>query len=130
MDDWINTPNIITENTIGFVYQITERDTGMIYIGIKKFWKIIKLKPLKGKKNKRHKTQETDWRIYNSSNKELEAKIKKNPNNYKKEIIRLCKSITEMKAYEAYYQLDYYVSGNWNKLYNEMINLRVRIRKN
>lgn len=124
---WNNIPEKI-ENYVGFVYIITELNTGMQYIGIKKFWKTTKYKPVK-RKTKRHTIKESDWKDYNSSSKELQAKILVDPNNYKKDIVRCCKSITEMKVHEAWLQMDYYVSGNWNKLYNEMINLRVRIRK-
>lgn len=114
---------------IGFVYVIAEKTTDLSYIGIKKYWKTIKYKPLKGKKNKRHKLVESDWKTYNSSNKILSEKIEKNPSNYEKYIIKSCVSVTEMKAIEAYMQLEYYISGNWDQLYNECINLRIRIRK-
>jgi len=125
---WINSPKITPEEKVGFVYQITELSTNKKYIGIKKFWKTTKYKPVK-RKTKKHTIKESDWREYNSSSKELQAKILLNPNDYKKEILKLCDTITEMKIHEAYIQLDYYISGNWNQLYNEMINLRVRIRK-
>ena len=117
------------KDAVGFVYKIYEQDTGKAYVGIKKFWKTVKWKPLKGKKRKQKKVIESDWKTYNSSNKELQEKIKENPDNYTKHIIRICDSVTEMKAYEAYYQLEYYVAGEWHRLYNEMINLRMRIRK-
>ena len=113
----------------GFVYEILEKDTGKKYIGIKRFWKTVKKPPLKGKKNKRHVRVESDWRTYNSSNMELAGKIEENPENYERIILRLCESVSELKAYEAWYQLEYYVSGRWNELYNEVINLRLRIRK-
>ena len=127
--EWLNAPTITPANKVGFVYNIAELNTGMIYIGIKKFWKVNKLKPLKGKKNKRHMVAETDWRDYNSSNKLLQDKIEKNPDNYKKIIVKLCDTVTDMKAQEAFMQLEYYISGNWDRLFNQMINLRLRIRK-
>jgi len=129
MSEWKNIPKDITPY-VGFVYTILEKDTQIGYIGIKKFWKTIKRKPLKGKKNKRHETVESDWKTYNSSSSILQEKIKNNPDNYEKEIIRCCKSITEMKCYEAHAQLSFYVRGSWDLLYNEVVNLRVRIRKN
>jgi len=124
---WRNIPEI-PEEFVGFVYEIIEKNTNKKYIGIKKFWKIIKYPPLKGKKNKRHKKVETDWKEYNSSNKILQKKIKNNPKNYDKRIIHACNSITEMKCLEAHIQLTYYIKGEWNKLYNQMINLRINIR--
>jgi len=128
-------------DSVGFVYKIIELDTGKYYVGIKKFYENRTLKPLKGrskvekerraklKGNKRHKKVESDWKTYNSSNKELQEKIKNNPDNYRKIILRLCDSVSSMKAYEAYYQLYEYLYGNWENLYNEMINLRLRLRK-
>lgn len=125
---WINAPRQ-TPNIHGFVYQITEKDTGKKYIGIKRFWRKKTLPPLKGKKNKRHLLVESNWREYNSSSRILQEKLEENPDNYRKEIIILCDSQEELKCREAWLQLDYYVSGNWNQLFNETINLRVRIRK-
>lgn len=136
---WINEENLKPEH-IGFVYLITEIDTGMKYYGLKQQWKVKKRPALKGKTkkeqnkrkklkgNKRHITMESDWRTYNSSCKELKAKIDKNPNNYIKVILKCCYTKTEMKAWEAYYQLEQYLFGNWSKVYNQMINLRLRIK--
>ena len=145
---WKNAPKTAPKDKVGFVYEITELDTGLKYIGIKKFWKIEKKKPTKylmkagkyvkdkkGKrilntrKNKICTKKESNWRDYNSSNPILSEKIPKNPSNYKKTILRICSSITELKLHEAYIQLDYYISGNWDMLYNEVINLRLRARK-
>jgi len=126
---WINPPDDISK-WHGFVYEIIELDTGKIYIGCKKFWNKKTLKALKGKINKRHKLIESDWRTYNSSNKILQENIKNNPDNYSKVIVHLCNNQIEMKCWEAHIQLDYYLNGHWNCLYNEIINLRVRIQKN
>jgi len=117
------------QDTIGFVYIITHLTTNKKYIGIKKFWKTIRRKPLKGTKRVRISIVESNWRTYNTSNKELSESIKKNPENYKKILWRVCYSVTEMKVYEAYIQLQYYTEGRWDELINEMINLRIRIRK-
>jgi len=128
MDDWLYVPKNL-DNYVGFVYQINELDTDKKYIGIKKFWKICKYKPLKGNKKKRLIKKESDWRTYISSSLIIQEKIKKNPNNYERIILRPCKSVSEMKAFEAYIQLEYYVEGRWDELYNEVINVRMRIRK-
>jgi len=124
---WINYNQTPSKDEIGFVYKITNISDNRCYIGIKKFWSIRKLRPLKGKKRTRKVVYETDWRTYNSSGV-IREDVEKNPNNYKKEILRICSTVSEMKAYEAYYQLQYYINGEWDKLYNEMINLRLRIR--
>ena len=39
------------EDHIGFVYEITDTENGMMYIGKKKFWSKVTRPPLKGKKN-------------------------------------------------------------------------------
>ena len=125
---WNNAPRYYGDY-VGFVYEIYEISTGMKYVGIKKFWKKVKYKPLKGKKNKRHRIIESDWKTYCTSNKKLQEKMKNNPKDYHKTILKCCDSVTRMKAYEAYIQLNYYFRGDWDELYNEMINLRLRIRK-
>jgi hypothetical protein len=117
------------EDFEGFVYKVTEIDTKKFYIGKKAFWKIRKLKPLKGKINGRNKKVETDWKTYNTSNKYLQEKMKQNPENYSLEIISLCKNKTERALKETYYQINEYLTGNWKDMYNECINMRVRIRK-
>jgi len=127
--EWINAPDDITIKDVGFVYRIHELNTGMDYIGCKKFWRVVKYKPLKGKKNRRIKYIESDWREYNSSNKEIQKKIQEWPENYHKIMLSTFGSVADMKAYEAYLQLQRYFNGEWNTLYNEVINLRMRIRK-
>ena len=127
-NEWKNVPDHVTEDMTGFVYEITELDTGMKYIGIKQFWKRIKRKPLKGKKRVRIDHVESDWRTYKTSSPIIQEKLDKCPNLYEKEILRVCYSISEMKAFEAYYQLKYYVTGRWSQLYNEVINIRIRVR--
>jgi len=124
---WIGGPYITPENKIGFVYKIYNKKSKKTYIGIKTFWAKSKYPPLKGKKNKRHYLKETNWRKYNSSGT-IADDVKKNPNNYVKTIMELCDSKQDMKAREAFYQLEYYMKGRWDELENEMINLRLRIR--
>ncbi len=127
--EWSNAPDTAPKDKVGMVYYIKEKDTGKGYIGIKKFWKKVRRKPLKGKKRMRLDVTESDWRKYNSSNKELQEKIKNNPDNYEKFILYDCDTVVDMKAREAYLQLETYFNGEWGTLYNEMINLRLRIRK-
>ena len=128
MNEWSGVPKNL-DKYVGMVYCVYEYDTGMKYVGIKKYWKILKYKPLKGKKRKRLVKRESDWRTYNTSSPLLQKKLKNNPNNYEKVILKNCKSVSEMKAWEAYIQLEHYIEGRWNELYNEVINVRMRIRK-
>ena len=46
-------------NAFGFIYLITNLTNNKKYIGCKMLQKVIKRKPLKGKKNKRHETIES-----------------------------------------------------------------------
>ncbi len=54
----------ISEEYIGFVYLITNLTNGKKYIGKKLAKFKVTKKPLKGKKNKRRSTKESDWRTY------------------------------------------------------------------
>ena len=128
MNNWIHLPFNIGDYQ-GFVYIIEDIDTKMKYIGKKNFWKKIRRKPLKGKKRVRLDKVESDWETYNSSNKILQEKITKNPYNFIKKIVKLCESKQDMAIYETYIQLQEYLNGNWDMLYNEVINIRCRVRK-
>src|SRR6056300_1439911 len=86
----------------GFVYQITELDTGKMYIGKKNFWK-PKTLPKNSKRSRRIRTRtESDWRTYFGSSEEVKLLIEeKGEENYKREILRLCRTKGEMSYYEA-----------------------------
>ena len=146
MTTWLNSPETYDEY-VGFVYLITEIDTGLMYIGKTSFWYIEKKKPtkfkrkdgkyLKDKKGKRilntrttriHTKKEKDWRNYNSSNLVLQEKIENNPNNYKKEILSCHKTVSALLIEEAYLQIIAWKNGDWNKYYNQVINLRLNVR--
>ena len=86
----------------GFVYLITSLKTGKLYVGKKLFWS-QKTKTVKGKK-KRTKV-ESDWKDYYGSNKVLVEEVQANGvENYKREILHLCKTKGECNYLEAYEQ--------------------------
>lgn len=88
-------------NYLGFVYVITNLKTQKKYIGQKLFYKIEKRPPLKGMKRKRTRKVESDWRQYYGSNDVLkEDVISLGPDNFKREIIFLCKKKSEMNYLE------------------------------
>lgn len=124
---WLTTQER-TKFHIGFVYLIRELNTGMKYYGIKKLHKRIRRKPLKGYKRVRIDYVESDWKTYITSSPIMQKKITENKDNYVFAIVDFCESVTDMKAREAYYQLKHYVDGMFHELYNEVINLRLRIR--
>jgi len=89
----------------GFIYRITNTINGHDYIGRKYFTTIKKRPPLKGKKNKRRETVETDWKEYWGSSPRLQADIDQlGKDKFTREIIHLCESRGETNYMEAYYQ--------------------------
>ena len=112
----------------GFVYVITELDTGKKYIGKKNFWR-PKVLPKNSKRNRRVRTRvESDWRKYFGSNKEVQALVESNGiENYKREILRLCKTKGEMSYYEAKLQFENDVLLR-DDYYNEFIGCKIHSR--
>jgi len=100
---------------------IEELDTNMKYIGKKLFWKSAFR--VKNKKRKRVKL-ESDWKTYFGSNKVLKEKVIDNEINYKRTILKLCKTKGECSYYEAKYQFDYDVLLR-KDFYNELIMCRI-----
>jgi len=113
----------VVDNYIGFVYIIENLTNNKRYIGKKLFWfqktKIIK------KKKKRLKI-ESDWKDYWSSSEKLKQDvIALGPSNFRRQIIRLCKTKGEMSYYEAKEQ--FLVDALLDPLYyNEWLSVRVR----
>ena len=115
----------IPEGYIGFVYLITNLNTGQKYIG-KKLAQFKKTRPpLKGKRLKRRTTVESDWRDYWGSSERLQADVNAlGPENFTREILYLCKSKAEMSYLEAREQFERRVLETDN-YYNGIINVRV-----
>ena len=55
---------LLTEDTFGFIYEITNTINQKKYIGKKQCKSKLKRKPLKGKRNKRIEIKESDWKVY------------------------------------------------------------------
>jgi hypothetical protein len=115
----------IPDNYEGFVYLITNTTTGQKYIG-KKLAKFKTTKPpLKGKKNKRRGTKESDWREYYGSSDRLNADVATlGADKFTREILYLCKGRGEMSYIEAREQFDRRVLET-DEYYNGIINVRV-----
>ena len=93
------------QDNYGFIYRITNTTNGYDYVGRKYFTTVKKRPPLKGKKNKRRETVETDWKEYWGSSPRLQADIDTlGKDKFTREIIHLCKSRGETNYMEAYYQ--------------------------
>jgi hypothetical protein len=112
----------------GFVYLITELDTGKKYIGKKNFWR-PKTLPKNSKRNRRVRTRvESDWRDYYGSSKEVQQLVEdKGRENYSREILHLCKSKGSMSYYEAKLQFQYDVLLS-DEYYNEFIGCKIHSR--
>ena len=91
------------QNLMGFVYLITNLETGAIYIGKKNFYSTRKAKLAKrdlvkksdgtvnkGRKNYKHVTKESDWMKYWSSSAELQADVELlGTGSFRREILHL-----------------------------------------
>jgi len=109
----------------GFIYRITNTVNGFDYVGRKYFKTIKKRPPLKGKKNKRRETVETDWKEYWGSSPRLQADIDRlGKDKFTREIIHLCESRGETNYLEAYYQFKEDVLLRENN-YNGIIQIRL-----
>jgi len=117
----------------GFIYEITELDTGKKYIGKKNFWKPKVLPVTKSRKRRVRTRVESDWRDYYGSSAEVKLLIeKKGSDNFKREILRLCETKGEMSYYEAKEQFDREVLFS-DEYYNEFIGCKIHskhVRKN
>jgi len=115
----------IPEGHIGFVYLITNLQTGQKYIG-KKLAQFKKTRPpLKGKRLKRRSVVESDWREYWGSSDRLNADIAAlGQANFIREILYLCKSKAELSYLEAREQFERRVLES-DDYYNGIINVRV-----
>lgn len=112
----------LLDEYIGFVYNITNLTNNRKYIG-KKLLKRSKTKQVKGKKKRM--LVESDWKQYYGSNKELNADVAESgAHNFRRTIIRLCKTKGECNYWEAKYQflLDVLEKDDY---YNSWISVKV-----
>jgi hypothetical protein len=115
----------LPEGYIGFVYLITNLTDNRKYIG-KKLAQFKKSRPpLKGKKNRRKYTVESDWRDYWGSSDRLNEDVKTlGTDKFSREILFFCRSRAELSYLEAKEQFDRRVLET-DDYYNGIINVRV-----
>lgn len=127
MQDWLYestrfSDEEVLNSYVGFVYLITNLVDGRRYIG-KKLFKFSRTKQVKGKRKK--VKVESDWKTYFSSSEALKADVDRlGPDNFQREILRLCKTKAECSYWEAKLQFEHDVllSEQW---YNSWISCKV-----
>lgn len=109
----------------GFVYLITELETGKKYIGKKFFWKPKILPVTKTRKRRVRTLVESDWKDYWGSSKQLQETVHSNGyDKYRRDILRLCETKGECSYYEAKLQFEYDVLLR-DDYYNEFIGCKI-----
>jgi hypothetical protein len=115
----------LPEDCEAFVYLITNITDNRKYVG-KKLAKFKTTKPpLKGRKNKRRGTKESDWRDYWGSSDNLLRDVEElGTDKFTREILHYCKSRGLASYLEAKEQFDRRVLES-DEYYNGIINVRV-----
>jgi hypothetical protein len=116
---------VLPEDCVGFVYLITNLTNNRKYIGKKLARFKTSKPPLKGRKNRRRGTKESDWREYYGSNDELNKDIEQlGTENFQREILYYCNSKAECSYIEAREQFRHKVLES-EEYYNGHIQVRV-----
>ena len=125
---WIYKGKVVEELPLdceGFVYLITNLTNNKKYIGKKLARFKVTKPPLKGKKNKRRSTKESDWRTYWGSSEHLDADVKEiGEKQFTGEILHYCNSKGTLSYLEAKEQFDRQVLLT-DEYYNGIINVRI-----
>ncbi len=121
---WIYNNSPLTEipsNAIGFVYEITNLQNNKKYIGKKLFHSSKTIQ----KNNKKKKIKiESNWKIYNGSNKNLLLDIESGNPSLIKNIIQICYSKSECSYIEAQLQFQYNAILS-PQYYNDWISVKI-----
>ena len=97
----------IPEEYVGFVYQITDNETGEIYIGQKRFRKPKTLPITKTRKRRVKTLVESDWRTYHSSSEVIKEKVAQgHSDRYTREILRFGYSKGDLSYLESLEQFN------------------------
>ena len=122
---WLYPQEFNIEDYFGFVYLVTNLESGKKYIGKKFFHHTKKLPPLKGAKRKRTVTKESDWKTYWGSSSHLNDDILKwGEHRFTREILHYCPSRGVASYLEAREQFERKVLEN-DDYYNGIINVRI-----
>ena len=125
---WLYNGEVLEELPIGceaFVYLITNKTNGMMYVGKKLAKFKVTKPPLKGKTKKRHSTKESDWREYWGSSDRLKADVELlGEDNFTREVLHFCPTRGIASYLEAKEQFDRRVLET-DDYYNGIINVRI-----
>jgi len=102
---------------LGFIYRIEHKESGKFYIGKKLFYKAAP------KKGREIMFEESDWRTYWGSCKELVADVRLyGKEAYSRTIIHHARSKSELALIETWFQLN--LCAGSDNTYNKIINCR------
>jgi|TARA_B110000483_G_scaffold178333_1_gene210896 hypothetical protein len=119
------TTEMIGDN-IGFVYIVTDKVTGMKYVGKKGFFSKVTKPPLKGKKRKRRSLKESDWKKYCGSSETVKSLVEENGlDHFDREILHLCKAKGELTYKELKEQVDREVLFKPDEYHNAFIGCKI-----
>ena len=125
---WVYKDKVVEElpkDCEAFVYLITNTTNGMMYVGKKLAKFKTTKKPLKGRKNKRRGTKESDWRTYwGSSEKLIDEVSRLGEDRFTREILYYCPSRGVASYLEAKEQFERKVLES-AEYYNGIINVRI-----
>ena len=115
----------LPEDCEAFVYLITNLINHKKYVGKKLAKFKTTKKPLKGKKNKRRGTKESDWKTYWGSSAQLIDDVEKlGEHRFTREILHYCPSRGVASYLEAQEQFERKVLET-DEYYNGIINVRI-----
>jgi hypothetical protein len=118
----------VPEGYVGFTYCITNLKTGRQYIGKKNFYSNRRV-AVKGRKTKKKVKSVSDWRNYYGSNAVLMDDVSNGEvGNFRRDILRLCKSKAEMSYYEIKEQIEREVLFKPDLFYNNFIGCRIHAK--
>ena len=121
------------EGTIGFIYKITNGQTGQYYIGKKSIYSHRTLPPLKGYKRKRKVVIESKWQDYRSSNPTVQLWFHENQvalnedrrsdinDRLELKILRFCSSKKSLTYYELQEQFSHDVLADEQSLNDNLL---------
>ena len=116
------------KDVYGFVYLITNRATGRMYVGKKFFWSKKTLPITKTRKRRKKLLVESDWKDYYGSTTYLKEEVEKQGEEmFHREILHLCKTKGECAYMEAKEQFARDVLID-DKYYNGIINCRIGVQ--